>query len=439
MKKNKMLILLPFVSTIFIIAFYGSTKTIGSHVSGGEGKSKAIKKSDFIRAQGKQLVKADGSSVILRGVNAGGYLLQEFWMTPVENSKHVAAEIDIYSHLTERFGEKKMLQLIELYQDSYWTEQDFDNCAKMGMNVVRLPFWYRNIADAEGKLKKNAFDRMDWFVKEAGRRGLYVILDFHGAPGSQNGSDHSGVDGKKDKLNASKFFFGNEAKDNQKLFYELWEEVAAHYNGNPVVAGYDLLNEPYCTYRYTSQYSDDQLHQMLWAVYDECYSRIRKIDSDHVIIMEATWDPVDLPDPADYRWENVMYEYHNYLYADYNNASGKQIANMKTKLDAIDMADYNVPSYLGEFNYFANFKAWDEGLELLNENGISWTVWTYKTIRKVGNWGIYYNDIGLRSINLETATYEQIRESFKGMQSADCNSELKKVIEKHLAENAAAE
>ncbi len=423
MKKNRQVLTL-LISAVFAFSISSCIKATG--------KSKAIIKSDFIKAQGKQLVTAGGSNIILRGVNAGGYLLQEFWMTPVENSMNVAAESDIYNHLTERFGEKKMLKLVELYQDSYWTEQDFENCAQMGMNVIRLPFWYRNITDSNGKLKKNAFTRMDWFVKQAGKRGLYVILDFHGAPGSQNGSDHSGVDGKKDKLNASKFFFGEEAGANQELFYKLWEAVATHYKGNPVVAGYDLLNEPCCTYRYTSHYSDGQLHQMLWTIYDEAYKRIRKIDSDHTIIMEATWDPVDLPDPAGYKWENVMYEYHNYFYGDYNNAGGKQIANMKAKLDAINQADYNVPSYLGEFNYFSNFKAWDQGLELLNQNEISWTVWTYKTIRKVGNWGIYYHDMKLRSINLETATYEQIKENFANMQTADCNNELKKMIEKHL-------
>ena len=48
-------------------------------------------------------------------------------------------------------------------------------------------------------LKSNAFDRLDWFVQNCSQRGMYVILDMHGAFGSQNGMDHSGEvnDGKQ--------------------------------------------------------------------------------------------------------------------------------------------------------------------------------------------------------------------------------------------------
>ena len=113
--------------------------------------------------------------------------------------------------LETHFGEEEMWNIIDTYQDAYWTETDFDRCAALGMNVIRLPFWWRNIADANGNLYENAFDRMDWFVQEAGERGIYVILDFHGAPGSQNGSDHSGVDGGDNKEDASEFFFGDNA------------------------------------------------------------------------------------------------------------------------------------------------------------------------------------------------------------------------------------
>ena len=35
--------------------------------------------------------------------------------------------------------------------------------------------------------------------------------------------------------------------------------------GNPVVAGYDLLNEPYCSYRYSSTHSEEELHSIFSA------------------------------------------------------------------------------------------------------------------------------------------------------------------------------
>ena len=80
----------------------------------------------------------------------------------------------------------------QAYEDNYWTTQDFDNCAAMGMSVIRLPFTYMNLCDDNGNLKSNAWRRLDWFVSNCSSRGMYVILDMHGAFGSQNGMDHSG-------------------------------------------------------------------------------------------------------------------------------------------------------------------------------------------------------------------------------------------------------
>lgn len=386
----------------------------------------------FLKADGKVLRDAAGTGdvVQLKGTNAGGYLFQEFWMTPTNATTNVKDEEGIYAILTERFGKEKMLELVNLYQDSYWTEADFDYCKEIGVNCIRLPFWYRNLVDENGEFYENCFERIDWFVAEAAERSIYVILDFHGAPGSQNGSDHSGKDGGDDKKGASEFFFGENVAKNQELYYKIWEAMAEHYKGNPWVAGYDLLNEPYCTYRYNSGLSDKQLREMLWEVYDIAYDKIRAIDPEHVIIMEATWDPVDLPNPSQYEWENVMYEYHNYLYDDYDNKNGQQIANMKKKLNAIAAANYEVPSLLGEFAYFNNLDAWDEGMKLINDTGINWTTWTYKVIGEYGNWGLRNQKNW--NVNLETYDYEDIEHAWSKVGESSENTGLAEVMKKYF-------
>ena len=398
---------------------------------------------DFLRANGKNLENLDGELINLRGTNAGGFLLQEFWMTPTASSSNVKAEYDIYRYLQDKYGAEGLYDLIDCYQNSYWTEADFDRCAELGMNVIRLPFWYRNLVDENGTFYgydeeaedpyQEAFELFDWFISQANARGIYVILDFHGAPGSQNGSDHSGVDGGNHKEDASEFFFGNNAQKNQELFYHIWEVIADRYAGNPGVAGYDLLNEPYCTYRYNAKLNSEELHDLLWNIYDKAYDRIRKVNNKHCIIMEATWNPVDLPNPVVYGWNNVMYEYHNYLYDDYDNAAGSQITNMESKLNAIALADYNVPSYMGEFSYFNNLDAWDEGLALLNDAGINWTTWTYKTIEDYGNWGLYHHTKEFNNgIDLETAEYEEIEEWYSRMDEIEANTGLCEIASKYF-------
>lgn len=396
-----------------------------------------ITSADFLKADGKVLRKNYGTGEIvqLRGVNAGGYLVQEFWMTPTSSHQGqytVTCEMDIYKTLTARFGESKMRELVKVYQDNYWTEQDFDNCAALGINCIRLPFWYMNFVDFNGNYLINAFDRIDWFLQEAGKRGIYVILDMHGAPGSQNGSDHSGIDGGDNKEGASKFFFGSEAWNNQQLFYDIWYRIAQRYKDNPVVAGYDLLNEPYCTYRYNSSYSDEYLHNLLWEIYNNAYNVIRSVDQNHVIIMEATWDPWDLPDPSVYGWTNVMYEYHNYLYDDYDNSQGRQVQSLQNKVNLILNQDYNVPSYMGEFNLMSNTSAWKQGLEILNNAGLSWTIWTYKVTGTNNNWGLYNQNVA--KANVATDSEATIRARWSNVGSATPNNNLINAIKPYFTQ-----
>ncbi|MCR5331276.1 MAG: glycoside hydrolase family 5 protein [Lachnospiraceae bacterium] len=396
-------------------------------------RSLTISDKPFLKAAGKVLRDdyGNGALVQLKGTNVGGYLLQEFWMTVGEYTENVTAQEDVFRVLTDRFGREKALELINLYQENFFTETDFDYCRDLGMNCLRLPFWYRNIVDENGEFYEDCWDLFDNFVENAGKRGLYVILDFHGAPGSQNGSDHSGKDGHDEKQTASEFFFGDEEviKANHELYYRIWEAVAEHFNGNPWVAGYDLLNEPYCTYRYNTGLPDALLHRMLWDIYDEAYRRIRALDPDHLIIMEATWNASDLPGPDLYGWENVMYQYHTYLYDDYDNSKGQQIANVRSRINNTFGAGYNVPSLLGEFSLFNSLDAWDEGVRLVNDSGFSWTTWTYKTIASVGNWGLKHTRD--YHINLEKADLEQIENAWTKIGEATDNTGLARILSKY--------
>ena len=406
--------------------FMGGVQTVS--VKAG---TSGIVASDFLKANGKVLKKnyGNGDTVYLRGTNAGGLAVQEFWMCPTNYSTNVSCQMDIINKLTERFGADAARTLIKTYENNYWKEADFDRCASLGMNCIRLPLWYRNFVDANNNWYSDAFERVDWFVEQAGKRGMYVIIDMHGAYGSQNGSDHSGVDGGDNKIGASEFFFGGNAGSNQEKYYAMWEKLAQHFKGNPTVAGYDLLNEPYCTYRYNSGYSDDQLHSWLWNIYNNAYQKIRAIDPDHLIIMEATWDSWDLPNPNNYGWSNVMYEYHNYEYSDYDNNEGKQISSMQNKINNINNANYNVPSYMGEFNYFNNMSAWESGLQLLNNNGLNWTSWTYKCVAEYGNWGLVNQSVD--KVNVESDSYDTILSKWSNVGSCYDNTNLMNVFKKY--------
>ena len=126
---------------------------------------------NFLKANGKVLKNnyGQGDTVYLRGTNAGGYMLQEFWLTPTDYTANVTDQTDLINTLTNRFGSDAAKTLINTYESNYWKESDFDTCASLGINCIRLPIWYRNFVDENNNWYSNAFDRVDWFVEQAGK------------------------------------------------------------------------------------------------------------------------------------------------------------------------------------------------------------------------------------------------------------------------------
>ena len=67
-----------------------------------------------------------------------------------------------------------------------------------GLNHVRIPigFWAYDVSGGEPYIQGQAA-YLDQAIGWARDNGLMVILDLHGAPGSQNGFDNSGRRGSE--------------------------------------------------------------------------------------------------------------------------------------------------------------------------------------------------------------------------------------------------
>ena len=305
------------------------------------------------------------------------------------------------SNLKDRFGENQMYSLLDYYEDNYWTESDFDNCKNLGMSVIRVPFTYMNLyrydsSKNDWALRDNAFRKLDWFVEQCSQRGIYVILDLHGAFGSQNGQDHSGevIDNVSDVT-----FFSNSYNKNKTL--ELWKTVAAHFANNPAVAAYDTLNEPG-----EKAGTTGEKH---WNFYNEMYNTIRSVDPNHIIIMESCWGTSNLPNPQKYGWTNVMYEYHHYTW-DYISDLDGQKKSCDNIINSINNANYGVPTYIGEFTCFGLENAWNYVMNRFNEEGINYTSWSYKT-NNSGSWGIY-NEKNTNKVNPTSDSIDTIKNNW---------------------------
>lgn len=381
----------------------------------------------MLSAVGEDIVDADGNVVVLRGTNFGGWLVQEGWMCPTDQTDTLSTDMTLYS----RFGKEKAEALIAAYQESWITEEDFKTVKELGLNVVRVPFTYMNVyyhLSDEGELlhpdeftlREDPFERLDFALEMCRKYGLYLILDMHGAVGSQNGSDHSG------DTSRTNLYAGTELGEAyREKTAELWALVAEHFAGESNVAGYDLLNEP------TRASGATQ-----WNYYDVLYDSVREADPDHMIFIEATWEPNNLPSPEKYGWENVVYEYHHYNWVNTNGSNTTNYSFYLSKRLNDAKEDHGVPVLIGEFNAWGD-KSRHIGkldqtdpeanagvLEFYNGEGWHWTTWTYKVVGTLrdSNWGLFNASTLLKDvtkINPETDSYEDILAAWSSVDTAE--------------------
>ncbi|MBR3438229.1 MAG: cellulase family glycosylhydrolase [Clostridia bacterium] len=358
-------------------------------------ESAAFTDDDFLTAKGRDIVNKKGEKVVLKGVNLGAWLIWEDW---INNYEEVSDCFEAYETLVERFGEEKAYALIHKYEDNFITEYDLDNIKSLGFNCVRVPFWFRNFYYDDGGRKildENGewdFSRLDWIVDECSERGIYVVLDMHGAVGYQSDAPHSGKTksvGLYDKT--------EQGEQYRKWTNELWTAIATRFKGNPAVAMYDLLNEPMCDCdcteirrRINNEY-----------IYDILYKTVRAVDEDHLITVECIWTPLAVPHAFTKGWKNMVYQVHFYQNSDF-------IFNLFVYLTRIYFAD--VPMLMGEF-YPLGTTTWANCLKTLNNCNFSWLLWTYKATGHLmweSDWCIEGSKDGFERAKLKTDSYEEI-------------------------------
>lgn len=347
-----------------------------------------------LHAEGEKILREDGSEIILRGTNFGGWGIMEDWFCPFEDP---AGSENAYDTLVQRFGVEKTHALYQTFRANWITEQDFANVAAMGMNVIRLPIWYRNFqSDDNGTWYRNAQGAIDWSELDAvvdlcRKYGLYLIVDLHGLPGHQNDYDHCGR-----SKSMSLFDDTDEGRRYRAVTLDFWTQLAAHYAGEPTIAMFDLMNEPLGT----NITREKSLRQTFWDFSDALYRAIRAVDNRRMISMEAIWDPSAIPAPGVYGWENIVYQEHLY---DVTNPM------FLRKYLEIRRADFGAPFYIGEF-YPRGISSFDYLFSLFNQHDLSWTTWTYKGAGSGadGSPWFLYGASGIEKIDYRSDSYETL-------------------------------
>lgn len=163
----------------------------------------------------------------LIGVNLGGWLLLERWMTPRLFAGTTAK--DEYTFMQTPGAQAKLRQ----HQREFIVEEDWRWLHDNGIDIVRLPIGYWAL-DGDGPLRP-CIGKLDWAVQMAKKYHIKLLICMHGAPGSQNGHDHSGRIGPID---------WHRDKKNQIKTVDILKQIAQRYHNQPSVWGIELLNEP---------------------------------------------------------------------------------------------------------------------------------------------------------------------------------------------------
>ena len=255
---------------------------------------------DFVHASGKTLVVgAANTPVLLKGINV---------TVPADASDG-----------TEEIWDVKSISL-----------KDFHNIKKIGFNAIRLHMNYKTFEDDNniGHFKADGWHWLDRAIDYAKQADLYILLDMHTGQGGYQSDKTQGF---------SAFWDGSGLipnSSNQNRLLKLWEAIAARYQHETAIVGYDLMNEP--------RPNDSEE----WFTYaEQLIATIRAKDSNHLIVLETPF--INNYTMRVVNDSNVLYDSHTYAIWDYSIQYSAHYGNAGQRWGAYDPSNplYVDPSW----------------------------------------------------------------------------------------------
>ena len=309
---------------------------------------------------GPYLKDDNSNNVILRGINLGGWMLQEpylFQFTGAADSQHEFKE-----KLVEFIGQENTDNFYNAWYENFITQGDVDSLASYGFNSVRLPMHYDLFTlpiQEEPIVGENTwldlgFYMVDNLLDWCETNNMYLILDLHAAPGGQGfGSDINDYNPNLPSL--------WESEENKNKTIALWGKLAERYADEPWIGGYDLLNETHW----------DLAENELRNFYIDVTNEIRQFDQSHIIFIEGNGYANDfsgLTPPWD---DNMVYSFHKYWSF---NDSLEWVTWIRN--------EYGVPLWMGEGGENSN-QWFTEAIKMFEDNYIGWAFWPWKKLESI--------------------------------------------------------
>lgn len=297
----------------------------------------------------------------LRGVNLGGWLVLEKWMTPsIFDGLNATDETTFCAELGDKAD-----SILKAHWNSFITRDDFAWLSERGINAVRIPVghwilgaeypYHRSYGENQHPFVIGGIEILDNAFDWAEEFGLNIVVDLHAAAGCQNGFDNGGI---KDVCE----WHTQEAYLEHSL--SVLEQLAQRYCNRPALHAIEVLNEP----RW------DVPTEYLKNYNTLAYQRIRKHCSpDKVAVVfhdgfRAYQEYLGFGGEPEF--ENVIFDIHRYqcfdradidsdIYTHIHKASGE----WKQEADGI-INELQLPTFVGEWSLGLDLKVvslWAEG------------------------------------------------------------------------------
>jgi len=358
----------------------------------------------YLHRSGTTIVDGNNKEVLLHGIGIGGWMVQEGYM--FGNTGNSYSQHGLKAKLAALIGTSETEKFYTNWRNNFMRQRDVDSIAAWGFNSIRVPMHYnlfRRCFTADPQ-NDTGFMLIDSLVRWAAAKNIYVILDMHATPGGQG--DETGISDR----DASKPYLWTSTA-NQDTLVQIWKNIAIKYATQPVIGGYDLINE-------TNYAPMKPTNKLLLDMYIRITAAIRQSDTNHILFIEGN-DYANNFTGLTPAWdENMAYSFHKYW-----NATDK--GSIQGMLDL--RTSTNRPLWLGETG--ENGNAWFTAcVKTVEANKIGYANWAYKTynrtqcpvaIKPFANWQKVLN-----YVNSDAA-----------LTAADCIAYLKQMTDGLLLEN----
>ncbi|KAH9900407.1 endo-beta-1,6-glucanase [Xylariomycetidae sp. FL2044] len=253
----------------------------------------------------------------VRGVNLGSLFIMEKWMASTEWESMGCGSAESEWDCVKALGQDKADSAFQKHWGSWITEGDLDQMKDAGLNAVRIPigFWMDESLVNKGEYypkggEKYLLQVCGW----ASDRGMYIMLEMHGAPGvqakGQSFTGHSTDDAQ---------FFTNDNYQRGVKFLKYLVKLVHDNSQMRNVGMIGVVNEP-----------DRDHGDLITNYYPNAYGGVRGAESSagtqkklHIAFMGTSWgagspkqnlpsdDSLAFEDHRYFRWDTSVPLTHN--------------------------------------------------------------------------------------------------------------------------------